>query len=96
MDLIKSLIKKNLTIRQRYIQKVKIMLIERPKHRVKVYDFSLTDEERKEIRKNKKNSSSTRKKFDGIIKRAEARRISKIIGEPWDRCEDRPRVKRWV
>lgn len=72
------------------------MLIERPQHRVKCYDFSLTDEERKEIRKKKKNLSPIRKKFDKIIQDAEIRKMRQRLGDPCTRCENRQRVKRWV
>lgn len=72
------------------------MLIDRPKHRVKVYDFSLTDEERRKIRINKKNISPIRKKFDALERRGKIRKMRERLGDPCDRCENRPRVKRWI
>lgn len=72
------------------------MLLREPQPRVKSYTFSLTDEEREEVRKRKKNLSPLRKKFEDINRRAEIRKMRQRMGYPYDRESDRPRRKKFL
>ena len=66
------------------------MLLKEPNPRVKQYTISLTEEERAEIRKNKKNLSPIRKKLDDIVRRGKIRKMREEMGDPWDSISDRP------
>lgn len=72
------------------------MLLREPREPVKCYTFSLTDEEREEVRKRKKNLSPIRKKFDDIMRREKIRKMREEMGEPWDRVGDRPPRRRFI
>jgi hypothetical protein len=75
---------------------MKNMLLREPREPIKCYTFSLTDEEREEVRKRKKNLSPIRKKFDDIMRREKIRKMREEMGEPWDRVGDRPPRRRFV
>lgn len=72
------------------------MLLREPRQPVKCYTISLTDEEREQVEKNKKNLSPVRKKFDDIMRRAKIRKMREEIGYPYDRVGDRPPRRRFV
>lgn len=72
------------------------MLLREPRQPVKCYTISLTDEEREQVEKNKKNLSPVRKKFDDIIRRAKIRKMKEELGYPYDQVEDLPSRRRFV
>jgi hypothetical protein len=74
---------------------VKKMLLKEPNPKTKHYIISLTDEEREKIRKNKKNLSPIRKKFDDIARRAKIRKMQERAGTPWNIDNNRPIRKKF-
>ena len=72
------------------------MLIKKPTPRIKCYTISLSDEERRKIRKNKKNLSPLRKKFDDLEMRGKIRKMREEIGYPYERGSNRTRRKRML